>query len=195
MVTIIGYVRSPNNNSADLSDPRQFTLETSIYDASKAAPIQFSVACFLENTKRWQRVKIPPTETLLSVTAKVAGRTTDTNLLALRVLDLTYLPRSTSATTIPTSATTPPSKRSARWDDRASSSTPSKKMRPLEPIDETISSSDSNATSSTPPTIAECASPPTTTDVDDPLISAQDTEDASRPHRNRHPPKKYLEVD
>jgi hypothetical protein len=52
-----------------------------------------STACFLENTKRWQNVKAPPSGAFLSIAAKVVGRTRDTNLLALRVLDLAYLPR------------------------------------------------------------------------------------------------------
>ncbi|PVH91912.1 hypothetical protein DM02DRAFT_606043, partial [Periconia macrospinosa] len=70
MVTIIGSVRSRHP-----SESRLFTVETSVYDASKAAPIQFSVVCFFENTKRWQNVKTPPPEAFLSVTAKVAART------------------------------------------------------------------------------------------------------------------------
>jgi hypothetical protein len=35
--------------------------QTSIYDVSQAAPVQFSVACFFErkNSRRWQNVKMP----------------------------------------------------------------------------------------------------------------------------------------
>ncbi|KAM5359225.1 hypothetical protein ACJZ2D_014652 [Fusarium nematophilum] len=40
------------DNADDPSEPRRFTIETSVYDASKSAPVTFSVACFLENTKR-----------------------------------------------------------------------------------------------------------------------------------------------
>ncbi|KAH7110143.1 hypothetical protein EDB81DRAFT_849221 [Dactylonectria macrodidyma] len=93
IVTVIGSVPSPNDNTSDPSEPRRFTVETSVYDASKASPVPFSVACFFENTKRWQKVRTPSPGALLSITAKVAGRTTDTNHLALRVLDLAYLPR------------------------------------------------------------------------------------------------------
>jgi len=58
-----------------------------------ATPIQFSVVYFLENTKRGQKVKTPLlAEAFLSVTVKLAGRTIDTNRLALRVHDLIYLP-------------------------------------------------------------------------------------------------------
>ncbi|PVI07718.1 hypothetical protein DM02DRAFT_714412 [Periconia macrospinosa] len=96
MVTIIGCVRSRHP-----SEPRLFTLETSVYNASKTAPVQFSVVCFFENTKRWQNVKAPLPEAFLSTAAKVAGRTADTNLPALRVLDLTYLPRPASAAATP----------------------------------------------------------------------------------------------
>ncbi|KAF2175490.1 hypothetical protein K469DRAFT_535676, partial [Zopfia rhizophila CBS 207.26] len=92
MVTVIGSVLSRDDNSLDPSELRHFTVETSVYDTSKAAPVHFSVVCFLENTNRWKKVKTPPSGTFLSVTAKVAGRTAGTNHLALRVLDLAYLP-------------------------------------------------------------------------------------------------------
>jgi hypothetical protein len=58
MVTIIGFVPSRNDKPPDLPEARYFAVETSVYDTSKAASVAFSVTCFLENTKRWQRVKI-----------------------------------------------------------------------------------------------------------------------------------------
>jgi ribosomal protein L28 len=58
MVTVIGSVRSGDDGGPEHSGPRRFTVETSVYDASKSAPVQFSVTCFLENTKRWQNVNI-----------------------------------------------------------------------------------------------------------------------------------------
>ncbi|KAM6508145.1 hypothetical protein FALCPG4_018032 [Fusarium falciforme] len=135
MVTIIGFVPSRNGDTPDVSGPRCFAVETSVYDTSKARQAAFSVACFLENTKRWQRVKIPPPGAFLSVTAKVAGRTTDTNQLALRVLDLAYLPRPAPVpTATPTPSSTPTSKRSARWEGRATPSTPSKRRRGSEAL-------------------------------------------------------------
>lgn len=76
MVIIIGSVQPYNNESIDPSEPRRFTVKTSAYDTSTAAPVYFSVACFLENTEntnRWKRVKMPLLESLLSITAKVAG--------------------------------------------------------------------------------------------------------------------------
>ena len=45
--------------------------------------------------KYWPKVKTSPTEAFLSVTAKLASRTVDTNRLTLQVLNLTYLPRRT----------------------------------------------------------------------------------------------------
>ncbi|KAH6999269.1 hypothetical protein EDB80DRAFT_812219 [Ilyonectria destructans] len=65
IVTVIGSVPSPTDNTSDPSEPCRFTIEISVYDASKASPVLFSVTYFFENTKR--------------ITAKVAGRTTDTN--------------------------------------------------------------------------------------------------------------------
>jgi hypothetical protein len=91
MVTVIGSVLSRNDNSLDPSELRHFAVETSVCDISKAAPVQFSVVCFLESTNRWKKVKTPSSGAFLSVTAKVAGCTADTNQLALRVLDLAFL--------------------------------------------------------------------------------------------------------
>ncbi|KAK3312958.1 hypothetical protein B0H66DRAFT_631865 [Apodospora peruviana] len=133
MVSVIGSVSSCDANSTDTSEPRSFVIETSVYDTSKHAQVQYSMACFLENTKRWEKVKTPQLGSLLSVTAKVAGRTTDANHLALRVLDLAYLPISNSAASVSSPATTPSSKRS-RWDRLAPSSTPTKKPRLSEPV-------------------------------------------------------------
>lgn len=208
MVTIIGSVRSRNDNSPDPCELRHFIVETSVYDASKAAPVQFSVACFLENTKRWHKVKTPPRETFLSVTAKVAGRTTDTNHLALRVLDLAYLPRPSSAAATLTPALTPPSKRSAHWDNRAPSSTPSKKARVSEPVNRMVSLSDINttpleqSTSTSPGTTGSAINLPRTEDTTEspsarasaPTTTDPPTSDnGTRPHRNRHLPRKYTD--
>jgi hypothetical protein len=91
VVTVIGSVLPRNDNSLDPSELRHFAVETSVYDISKAAPVQFAVVCFLESMNRRKKVKTPPSGAFLSVTAKVAGRTADTNQLALRVLDLAFL--------------------------------------------------------------------------------------------------------
>ncbi|KAH8746003.1 hypothetical protein F5883DRAFT_438494, partial [Diaporthe sp. PMI_573] len=113
MVTVIGFVPPCTNDSLDTSEHRCFTIETSVYDASKAAPVHFSVVCFFEDSRRWLNAKKPALGALLTVTAKVAGHMTDTNQLALRVLDLAYLPRPASAP-MPTLTVTPPLKRAAR---------------------------------------------------------------------------------
>jgi hypothetical protein len=130
MVTIIGTVGTRCDDPHDHFQLRHFEIQTSAYDPSKATSIQFSTICFFETGERWQKVKIPSSGSYVGVTAKIVGRTSDTNFLALRVLDLSYLPRSGSTTTsIPSSTSTPTSKRSSRWDGRVDSSTPSKRMR------------------------------------------------------------------
>ncbi|KID84388.1 hypothetical protein MGU_08350 [Metarhizium guizhouense ARSEF 977] len=212
MVTVIGFVPLRTDNSLDPSEPRHFTIETSVYDASKAAPAHFFVVCFLEDTKRWRKVKTPASGALLTVTAKIAGRTRDTNLLALRVLDLAYLPRPASAPT-PTPTDTPPSKRSDRWRGRVpSTSTPSKRPRISDPANEAANPSDRNTTlpdasssalvfphsELTTEPISAPISPSTTADPEEssptpgmPLVS----DGGARPRRNRHPPKKWVDVE
>ncbi|KAL8366926.1 hypothetical protein RB595_010565 [Gaeumannomyces hyphopodioides] len=207
MVTIIGSVSPCSDILPDPSEPRRFTLETSVYDTTKAAPVPFSVACFLQSTKRWEKIKIPPAGDLLSITAKVAGRTKDTNQLALRVLNLAYLPRPASAPVTPASTATPPSKRSARWEGRAPPSTPSKRPRPLEPAGEAANPPGENPCSQNPtrrrldPSHVEditesspIPSSPSTAvapaESSFALIPSPDLDGDSRPHRNRYPPKR-----
>jgi hypothetical protein len=204
MITIIGSVR-PTTSSVEHPQPRCFTIDTSVYDASKAAPTQFSAVCFLEDTKRWEKVKTPTPGSFLTVTAKLAGRTSQTNLLALRVLDLTYLPRPTSSASVPTPTSTPTSKRPGRWGGRIPPTTPSKKQRTSEPIDEITNSPVTPLESSTvsiasgpefvPTLPSDPISPSTRTHSDDPSALLQDSDSATRPHRNRHPPKKYTTLE
>ncbi|KAK3380807.1 hypothetical protein B0H63DRAFT_494826 [Podospora didyma] len=200
MVSVIGSVPSCEGNSTDPSEARHFIVETSVYDASKAAPIQFSVVCLLENTKRWQEVKTPPSGAFLSVTAKLAGRTVDANRLALRVLDLAYLPRPNSGVAMPNPTTTPPSKRS-RWDGWAPSSTPSKKPRPRSlntTPPPTQAGLDLPPTGGTPESPFATSSPSTAANHEDSSVDSippLSSDNAIRPHRSRHPPKKYIELD
>ena len=212
MVTIIGSVQPRDDNSLDPSQPRRFTVDSSVYDASKTGPVHFSVACFMENTKRWQKVKTPPPGALLSVTAKVAGRTTDTNHLALRVLDLAYLPRPASTVAPPTPTATPSSKRSGRWEGRAAPSTPSKRPRLSDPANEAVNPSGRDAAPPVPTrdalnipqseheteSLSVSASPSTAADPEQSshtsLLSLTSDSEA-RPHRNRHPPRKYTDLE
>ncbi|KAL8325259.1 hypothetical protein RB597_008495 [Gaeumannomyces tritici] len=214
MVTVIGSVRTGDDGSPEPSGSRYFTVETSVYDTSRAAPVQFAVTCFLENTRRWQKVKTPPSGAFLSVTAKVAGRTAHTNRLALRVLDLTYLPRPPSAAPVSTSTPTPtpPSKRSSRWEGRAGPSTPSKRPRVSDPANEPANPSDSDTTApeiaqtghdplhteNSPGSASVPAPPPTAARPGDSLLSSVrplTSESGPRPHRSRHLPKKYADLE
>jgi len=126
MVTIIGSVGTRTDRPVDGFELRHFEFQTSVYDPSNAASIQFSVVCFFESGRRWQKVQ-SSSGFYVSVTAKIVGRTTETNYLALRVLDLAYLSRSSPTTGTQISTSTPASKRSNRWDGRIDSSSPSKK--------------------------------------------------------------------
>jgi len=198
MVTIIGSVTSRTDNAPEAAERRHFTLESSVYETSKTAPAQFSVDCFFENTKRWLRVKTPPPDTFLNVIAKVAGRTATTNRLALRVLDLTYLPRPASAAAAPTPVTTPTSKRAGRWDGRAGPSTPSKRPRLSDPEVANPSRPMTDVAQDRRNTPSAPTSPSTVTCLDEgPLASSQPLSlgAEARPHRNRRLPGKYADGD
>jgi hypothetical protein len=108
---------------------RHWELQTAVYDAPNRPPIQFSVACFFESGRRWEKTKTPSSGSYISVTAKIVGRMVKTNHLALRVLDFSFLPKPSSTAPKQMSTSTPASKRSDRWDRRTDSSSPFKKMR------------------------------------------------------------------
>ncbi|KAF1809818.1 hypothetical protein P152DRAFT_441310 [Eremomyces bilateralis CBS 781.70] len=201
MVTIVGSVSSRNNdNSLDPAHARRFVIDTSVYNASNAAPVPYSMACFLEDSKRWAKVKIPHVGTFIALTAKVVGRTTDTNLLALRILDLAYLPKLASAGLTTTPTTPSPSKRPGRWEGRPTPSTPSKRSRLTGPVDEILTPSDSSLydlylphpdgtadSQSTPTSPSTTARPEGSSNI--PVLPSN-LNSGSRPHRNRYPPKK-----
>jgi hypothetical protein len=126
MVTIIGSVGTRSEKSLDQPESREFELKTSAYDLPTSGTRHFSVICFFEGGRRWQKVKIPPSGAHISVTAKIAGRTIN-NHLALRVLDFAYLPTSTSTSPVQTVPSPLTSKRSYRWGGRIN--TPSKRIR------------------------------------------------------------------
>ena len=140
MVTIIGYIQSYNDGSLGISEPHCFIIETLAYNMSTSPAGHFSVACFLENTKCWQKVKIPLLGSLLSLTVKIAGQIIDINQLTLRVLNLAYLPKPVSAPDILSSTSSTPLKRSGCWDGWAPS-TPLKRPRISEPTHKFGSSS------------------------------------------------------
>jgi hypothetical protein len=152
---------------------------------------------------------------LLSITAKIAGRTTDSNQLALRVLDLAYLPKPAPVlTAAPTPSSTPTSKRSARWEGRAAPSTLSKRRRDsdstasyenklpqpeqdysrLSIAEERMKSSPSASASAS----ANLPSPSTVADAEGSCVTLAPSpgpDGGARPHRSRHPPKKYSHED
>jgi hypothetical protein len=77
MVTVTSSVGTRSGDELlDQFELRHFELQTSVYDTSKAAPVQFFVFCFFESGRRWQKVKIPSLGSYISVTAKIVGRTT-----------------------------------------------------------------------------------------------------------------------
>jgi len=176
MVTIIGSVGTRSEKSSDQPEPRQFELETSVYDPPTAGARHFSVICFFESGRRWEKVTITPSGTHVSVTAKIVGHTTN-NHLALRVLDFAYLPRPTSTSAVQNTPSPLASKRSYRWGGRID--TPSKRIR---------TSEGSAAVPHTPPAVdngeADHTSPSSTPANPD-HISDSD----GRPQRRRRPRK------
>ena len=132
MVTVVGSVGERKAVSVDKFNLRHFELRTSVYDTSTSKCVNFSVICFFPNEKRWEKFNVPRTEAFLSVTAKIVGRTTADNRLAVRVLNITPLPQASSA---PAPSVSSPSSAASnrvnrnRWSGRVDSVTPSKRIR------------------------------------------------------------------
>lgn len=141
MLTVMGRVGYRNAEPIEQRGLRHFELQTSVYDPPKTAPFDFSVMCYFNSGKRWENFKVPNTGSYVSVTAKVVGRSTKENRLAVRVLDISYLPGFFSTAVSPPPSNSPTSsKRKDRWDGRVES-TPTKKIRHSAPeADLTVSS-------------------------------------------------------
>jgi hypothetical protein len=194
MLTIIGSVGYRNSEPVGHFELRHFELQTSVYDSSKTTPLDFSVICYFSSGKRWEKVKVPNTGSCVSVTAKVVGRTTKDNRLAVRVLDMSYIPQSFStpvSSPAPTQSTS--LKRSNRWGGRVESVTPSKKIRYSAPemqsprTPPTIETDlDQQLSSTITPHLNNVTStdhPPASTPIDG------ESDGGGRPQRNRRPPK------
>ena len=195
MLTVIGSVGYRNAEPLGHFDLRHFELQTSVYDPPKTAPLDFSLICYFSSGKRWEKVKVPNTGSYVSVTAKVVGRTTKDNRLAVRVLDMSYIPQSFSTpVSSPASTQSTSSKRPNRWCGRVESVTPSKKTRYSAPemqsprtppaieaeLDQQLSSTITQHLNN----VTSKDHPPALTPIDD------EFDGGGRPQRNRRPPKK-----
>lgn len=139
MITVMGFVGCRNAEPADAFSLRHFELQTSVYDPFNPKSAEFSIFCFFSHGKRWENVAVPSTGSCVSVAAKLVGRVTTENCLAVRILDMSYVPLSSfSPATLPSPAQSTPSKGANRWANRVASVTPSKKMRLSVSEDDTV---------------------------------------------------------
>jgi hypothetical protein len=89
-----------------------------------------SLICYFSSGKRWEKVKVPNTGSYVSMTAKVVGRTTEENRPAVRILYMSYIPKSFSTpVSSPGSTQSTSSKQPNCWSGCVESVTPSKKIR------------------------------------------------------------------
>jgi hypothetical protein len=137
---------------------------------------------------------VPNTGSYVSVTAKVVGRSTKENRLAVRVLDVSYIPRSFGAPV--SSPASPPSASSKRrWGGRAEPTTPSKKTRYSAPkVDLTVSFEVPSLRTSPAQLSTISQHPPASTPIDGDLsststITSQISDGGRRPQRNSRPSK------
>jgi hypothetical protein len=210
MLTVMGCVGY--RNAEPRSGLRHFELQTSVYDLSKAAPFNFSVMCYFSSGKRWENFKVPNTGSFVSMAAKVVGRTTKENRLAVRILDISYTPRpfDTPGSPLPSTPSTS-SKRESRWGgriesttsskrksrggDRVESPTPSKKPRDSAPEANLTVSSEAQSRRTPPGQLSTISQHPrASSPIDGDLsststITSQTSDDGRRPQRNSRPSK------
>jgi hypothetical protein len=212
MLTVMGCVGYRNAEPIERSGLRHFELQTSVYDPSKTAPFNFSVMCYFSSGKRWENFKVPNTGLYVSVTAKVVGRSTKENRLAVRVLDISYTPRPFDTSVSPLASTpstsskresrwggrvesTTPSKRKSRWGGRVESTTPSKKTRYSAPEADLTVSSEVQSPRTPPGQLSTISQhPPASSPIDGDLsststITSQIFDGGRRPQRNSRPSK------
>jgi hypothetical protein len=58
LLTIIGTVGYRNAEPVEQFELRHFELQTSVYDPSKTAPLDFSLICYFSSGKRWEAVVV-----------------------------------------------------------------------------------------------------------------------------------------
>ncbi|KAK1993564.1 hypothetical protein LX36DRAFT_661401 [Colletotrichum falcatum] len=200
MITALGIVGERKPISDQPFCLRNFELRTSVYDASKGESVNFSIICYFANTKRWEHMVVPNTASFVCVTAKLVG-CTPSNQLAVRILDLTYLPKTTSSSqSRAASSESPSAKRQNRWSGRAES-TPSKKPRTqptldsIEDVTETINLDDTETMTPTPTTQDDTnqqSNQPNSSIPDsqpNEITSATSLLPTTRSQRHRQPPK------
>lgn len=208
MITVTGFVRHRNAESAGESSLRHFELQTTVYDPSNPSKsTDFSIFCFFPNGKRWKNTLVPNVGSCISITAKVMGRVAKKNCLAVGMLDMSYLslpstasPKSTQSTQ---SAQSTPTKRANRWSQRVDSTTPKKIRTSMSEEDPITPSSPSNSAPQahkpelnlhSPATIPGDASPniqSPITEID--LTEVQPLSLDGRPQRNRRPTAKMMD--
>jgi hypothetical protein len=165
-------------------------LAPSVTTPAKKPPTDpFDPARFMSPSKPITRQTTTPTMTTRStVTLSDQASHTEPTNLTLSTTALMPAARSTSGAT----------KRPNQFDELSSPSTPSKKTRPVQPAQEVKQDSSRSSTI----TLDEPFPPssPIPNDTTDSLTSSISSapplslEDTTRPHRNRHPPKKFAEI-
>lgn len=149
LVTVIGFVGPKKVASASL---RHFQLQTSVYEPSTSKGVEFSIFCFLASGRRWENFVMPNAGSCVSITAKVVGRVETENCLAVRMLDMSYIPTSSYAQANVVSPAQPvtPSGRANRWANRVKSATPSKTTHTSASEDDNVTRSSKRKRTSAP---------------------------------------------
>ena len=95
MVTIIDFVDHVSNESAEENLCCCFEVHTSVYESLRIRQVNFMIDCYFVSSKQWVKFSTPAHETLVAVTEKIAGWIESENCLAVCILNMSYMSKTT----------------------------------------------------------------------------------------------------
>jgi len=129
MIMIIDSVDHGNNEITEQFQCCYFELHTFIYNSSKTDHINFTLNCYFDNDRWWAKVCLSLSESFVTVTAKIADWTVSDNHLAVHVLNMFYLSKSSSVSTFTSTLISDFFKKQINhWSHNAESSTSFKRI-------------------------------------------------------------------
>ncbi|KAK1503164.1 uncharacterized protein CCOS01_17063 [Colletotrichum costaricense] len=200
MMTALGFVGDRKPSSDQPFCLRNFELRTSVYDTSKGDIVNFSIFCYFANTRRWEHMVVPSSSSFVSVTGKFVG-CTPSNQLAVRILDVTYLPKITPSSPLfylLCRFNFPQASKPSEWSRRLSPTKMSRMQSSMDSVqdDTEMIPIDKSDTMTPTPTTQDDTSQ-VTRHLDSPSSDTESKETtstisllpATRPQRHRQPPR------
>jgi hypothetical protein len=109
-----------------------YRLQCTVYNSSTQSHHTFSITAYFKNRQSWSNFPPLSLNTQLFIAGRIFGQTKKSSQLAMMTDDIHFLPMLTQPPPLSPSSTTGKRKRSDRWTQRATPSTPTKSTRLLQ---------------------------------------------------------------